>query len=378
MDYDVQREVVSNTYLDNLLETVLHKRHIPPIVLVADSIGLNDEEGHTGFHLPTFKILDGLQRTYRLNSIYRTIDYFYQLLSVKDTILEDSRLKISRNHSEKLVKLDSNSKMLFEIREKYNETFVPDQEPPNFLDSFDRNQWFEVWTGLSPEDEVKKMLVLNAGHKPVKTKHQLELLFLNLVPILNKSSGPEFKLKREKESSSSFVKNRKLGEFHFSHIITALLSMKEGEPQTTNIQLVHETQSDDFNFHEYEKYFDFKFLEEFLAALVEFDRKIYETYREPGLKWFGREVSLVGVLAALGFFCRLKDFSPIEGMQYFREHKSRIVNSLNLIQYEDLRNSLDLSKVNIGSVNKKAIFAGTLKILLGETESLDWKEIFGQ
>ena len=35
-DYDIQREIVANVYLDHLVETVLNKRHIPPIVLVAE------------------------------------------------------------------------------------------------------------------------------------------------------------------------------------------------------------------------------------------------------------------------------------------------------------------------------------------------------
>ena len=35
-EYEVQREIVSNDFLDDLVETVLEKKHIPNIVLVYD------------------------------------------------------------------------------------------------------------------------------------------------------------------------------------------------------------------------------------------------------------------------------------------------------------------------------------------------------
>lgn len=50
-DYEVQREIVSNVYLDHLVDTVLNRRHIPPIVLVVDgvdyTIGTSPAFAHT-------------------------------------------------------------------------------------------------------------------------------------------------------------------------------------------------------------------------------------------------------------------------------------------------------------------------------------------
>src|SRR4051812_28289158 len=73
-DYAVQREIVSNVYLDRLVDTVLERRHIPPIVLVAEA-GDYTEEGAELLVVRAFKILDGLQRTYRLQVIRETIRY---------------------------------------------------------------------------------------------------------------------------------------------------------------------------------------------------------------------------------------------------------------------------------------------------------------
>eukprot|EP01047_Picozoa_sp_COSAG01_P028049 COSAG01_NODE_1872_length_9006_cov_523.219153_2_plen_83_part_00 len=35
-NFEIQRQIVNNVYLDRLIETVLEKRHIPPIVLVLE------------------------------------------------------------------------------------------------------------------------------------------------------------------------------------------------------------------------------------------------------------------------------------------------------------------------------------------------------
>src|SRR5712671_2221640 len=70
-DYDVQREIVSNVYLDHLVDTVLAGKHIPPIVLVGGNHTRDGDE----LLIESFKILDGLQRTFRLQAIRLTITY---------------------------------------------------------------------------------------------------------------------------------------------------------------------------------------------------------------------------------------------------------------------------------------------------------------
>src|SRR5690554_6174009 len=69
--YEVQREIVNNSYLDNLISTIINHNHIPPIVLVVDEE--NYELQNSSLKISEFKILDGLQRTFRLKMIYDTI-----------------------------------------------------------------------------------------------------------------------------------------------------------------------------------------------------------------------------------------------------------------------------------------------------------------
>ena len=63
-EFDIQRGVVKNKYLDTILSSIQRKEPIPPLTLTTDSA---KEEGCTlSFDDGTFGILDGLQRTYRL------------------------------------------------------------------------------------------------------------------------------------------------------------------------------------------------------------------------------------------------------------------------------------------------------------------------
>ncbi len=118
-DYEVQREIVSNTYLDNLIETVLQKRHIPPIVLVVDS--KNFHFNGSELSIDEFKILDGLQRTYRLKLIWDTIRLFFLELSESEDILSLKRLQLSKQYSRNLDVINSNSRILETVISTYNQ-----------------------------------------------------------------------------------------------------------------------------------------------------------------------------------------------------------------------------------------------------------------
>lgn len=370
-DYEIQREIVSNIYLDNLIETILSKNHIPPIVLVIEPGEY--EEHEESLNVKNFKILDGLQRTFRLKSIWDTILLFNKELSENDIFLNYSKFKLSRTFSDKLLRINSSSNTLYRVLD-----FSKSNPALDLTDLYKENyQWFEIWTDLLPNEEVQKMLVLNAGHKPVKTHHQLELLFRNLLPIIKKVKPINFELIREKElSSTTFSKRRELGQFHFSHLISSILSYKEGKTITTNVDLIQKTQSEDFEMDEYNTYFTYEFFEKFILTLIELDTKVADIYKDLGLKWMGREVSLVGIFAATGNYCHERSLTPIIGLKLIHDKIINQVDKLNLDEYEKIRNNVDLSKINIGAVNKKAIFNAITDLLNNRIEKLNWLSYF--
>jgi len=369
-DYDVQREIVSNVYLDHLVDTVLQKGHIPPIVLVVDENNLKRENGT--LLIKTFKILDGLQRTFRLQAIGHTIKYCLEN-DLDDEYLDWSKFKFSRHFSEDLRKLNSNTDVLRSIllaRETFGDKALKETLSDN-------GQWFEVWTGLTPEQEIRKMLTLNAGHKPVKTRHQLELLFLNLLPILRSATNNRFQLVREKDvSSTQFSKNREIGHFHFAHLITALLSLYEGKAVATSTGLIQSIQSDDNVLEKYNDFLSADFLKSFISCMVKLDTLLANQYGALGTTWLGREVALAGLFGALG--AEATDATDrIHRMKALLDILQSNPKILNLSGFEKTRNSLDLSKVNIGNVNRAAIFSAIEQLLqTSSSKPINWHEHF--
>jgi hypothetical protein len=371
-DYEVQREIVTNSYLDKLIDTILNLKHIPPIVLVVEPGEFLENLGILEVY--KFKILDGLQRTYRLKIIWDTITLFKKEFENNPGLLQYSQFQLSRKYSKELSIINSNSKILQSISEYFakNETF-------DLRQLFNNNkQWFEIWTGLTPDDEVNKMLVLNAGHKPVKTKHQLELIFRNILPIIIKVENKSFELIREKEVSSiAFSKARKVGQFHFSQLIVSLLSLKEGKPITTNVNLVQKAQSTDFEIEEYNGYFKFSFIREFINTIIDLDKAVSEKFGDIGIKWIGREVSLVGLFSACGNYAYETKITPLEILSVMQRKICSNPSFLNLEDYEKVRNTMELSKVNIGNVNKNAIFNAISDTLKSNSiKTISWSIYF--
>lgn len=371
-DYDVQREIVTNVYLDHLVDTVLGKKHIPPIVLVVNDGDYMHKDSE--LEIKEFKILDGLQRTFRLQAIRNTIRYGLDNIADPAIYLDMNKFKFSRHFSAPLRELNSNTDMLRSVLQGLNE-----MGPEGLLDSFRKNnQWLEIWTGLTPDEEVRKMLTLNAGHKPVKTRHQLELLFLNLLPILREGEGIDFKLVREKEvSSTQFSKNRDCGSFHFAHIISSLLSFHAAKPVAPSTGLIQDIQASEANLDVYNEFISPEFLKYFVSFLVRLDRLISDQYGEVGVLWMGREVSLAGLFGALGAIAENSEERKQDVMRKFLSLLKEKPKVLNLKEFESVRNNLDLSKVNIGNINRVAIFNAIKRLF--ENDSLlkvDWRKHF--
>jgi hypothetical protein len=371
--YEVQREIVKNTYLDNLIITILDKKHIPQMVLVSNET----LSGETGELIRTthFKILDGLQRTYRLKSIFETVNFLKTKLIESDEILGLKKIQLSRTYKDELEKINSSSALLYRLLEYYKNQPVRSLASLDVL--FDRWQWFELWIGLTDRDEINKMLTLNAGHKPVKTQHQLELLFNNMISIFRSAQSNKFNLVRERDVPSiSYSKSRELGQFHFSHLITAILSFHEGIPLTNNVQLIQKAQANDFDDTIFDSLISYDFLFKFIECVLAIDVTLNTKYKDIGVRWIGRETSLVGLFAACGKFAKEKDFSAPESLDVLKNKIQNQPEYLQLDKFEEQRNRLDLAKVNIGSVNKRAVFKAVYDWLSGDMEAISWSVYF--
>ncbi|MCO5152834.1 MULTISPECIES: hypothetical protein [unclassified Shinella] len=360
-EYYVQRGIVSNRFLDNLWDTIEKKKHIPAIVLVADGQTPPRILGEKFVLGSDFKVLDGLQRSSRLKEAWEAVEFYN---SLDDSDASITPVKFARIHSEQLRKRDINSSLFQRIVKARREGSV-------LTELFENNSlWVEIWFNLNDSSQIQKMLVLNAGHKAVNIKHQVELLFIGYLPILQDALGGA-KIIREKEQSSlSYSKNREHGEFHFSHLISAFVSLNAGKPVTTNADFSASRSFDDVDDADTLLGTDQDLLISFSDLLQSLDRNLVT---EDGVKWLGREVVLVGIFGAIGAYARETDIPLSAALKEMTRCVPLFAASLDLEAFEKVRNSLDLSKVNLGSVNKNAVYKATLDFLKNpSSEPIAW------
>lgn len=371
--YFVQRGITSNRYLDNLWETVVEKKHIPLMVLVASSRD-GKPESSNDFELSRgWKILDGLQRTHRMKIMFDVAQHLLENVDEQPGLLSDLEpvSKIVRRHKSWLFENDCSSslfvKMLKSKRSMGDEAFrcVFD----------DVNLWLEVWFGLNENEQIQKMLILNAGHKSVNIKHQIELLFADYLNVLERNLGGSQILRERDKSSIAYSKSREVGQFHFSHLVTAFQSLDAGKPISTNADFAAEKSLAMPTGEDSKLEINIELLE----AFADFLHKLNEEFGrdEVSIKWLGREVVLAGIFGAIGKFSSEKRILKVSVLNDFGADLKDFSRWLELDKFEFARNGLNLAKVNIGNRNKMAVQNATLQFLSKSSHAPpDWRELF--
>jgi hypothetical protein len=364
-DFYIQRGIVTNRFLDNLWDTLSKKKHIPPIVLVAGA-GATRQKVGTTFDLGSeFKVLDGLQRSHRLKEIWDTITY------INEDFVDQPSLPVTR----------LTRQLASQIRKKglnpqiFQKVLEAKRNGVDGAELFEGNSiWLEIWFGLSEAQQIQKMLVLNAGHKSVNIKHQIELIFWSNFGVLAKSLTPSTVVREKDMASTTYSKARKSGEFHFAHLISAFVSLTEGETVTTNAEFsAAQSFSGDSGSDEALLQIDDRLLSAFANTLKILDVALND---ELGVRWLGREVVLVGIFGAIGAAAKKHPLTKIEALSNFNDRIGNFVEFLNLQGFEHWRNTLELSKVNIGTVNRRAVFNATLAFLENNISApINWRSM---
>ncbi|WP_016834627.1 hypothetical protein [Herbaspirillum lusitanum] len=367
-DFEVQRGIVANRYLDHLADTISRKKHIPPIVLIADDF--LESKDKTTLNVSSYKILDGLQRSHRLKVILDVLEFLVDQEEKED--IENNPSRFSRTHSADLRKMGGDIKL---VKSLVALGALDIQSAENFFDG--NNLWLEVWVHLSEAEQIEKMLLLNAGHKSVNIKHQLELLFLSTLFRLEDIAPKGVSFIREKEQSAiQYSKGRTVGQYHFSHIISALIALSAGKIINTNSDFVSDLQSNQNDYIELMEGFDLDLMKKFIQFLHSFDAELFSKYSDLGSKWLGREVVLIGLFAAIGEFSDECEQSVDKTLTELKKKIPVIVSALKLKDFEVERNNVELNKVNVGNVNKKAVYRA-LYAILREEKFKSWKHYFG-
>lgn len=372
--YDVQRGIVKNIYLDKLSDTIFEKGHIPPIVLISPSVK-DQLEKDKNIEIKSFNILDGLQRTFRIKRIWDSGGFIFR----NEIDRSFSRSMLIKKFNQEMTSLDIDPSEIIGLAKKIQDCGIDQKIFESF---FSENKiWIEIWGNLKRNQQINKMLTLNAGHKPMQKRHQLELLFLNLEQTLideGLGQSSKFQVVREKDVSvTMFQKNKVPFQFHLSILIASVISYVHGKVIIPGVSLVKDIQDqgtsiiegdDELNIDEL---FNEQFYEPFISLLLELDKKNQDD--ENVLRWSARETVLPGIFAALGKVRIDQEASIEKSLNLFASIVKRSgKNFFNIKEFEEVRAKIPVQKVNVGRHLRELVFQGVLDVIANSRNEIKW------
>jgi len=368
-DYDIQRGIINNFFLEDLAKTLKEGEFIPSIILV-----LNNNSDSNGEELIVekgdFNILDGLQRTVRLKKLLEATKFINKY---------ESEIKEFKSNFQIRKFFRENNKNVYQTDADY---VIKALENVLELKHFDRLQWFEVWENLGKEEQIKKMIIFNAGHKSMDIKHQLELIFLNSIDLekykkcsnleftkTNKCDKQEICIIHSKEIlARSFYSKKRRGAIHFTLLIDAIIAMENKKPFTIDQKSI-------VNFQK--KYEEYKIIQKivslYIQQLISFfsslDEIFCNEYKEKGLEFLGRESVIIGLFAAIGNIINIENFE--KDLEDIKNKIQENIDCYNIDSFEKMKKKVDVTAFNIGEIMKETVYYLTLHILKGKKISFE-------
>jgi hypothetical protein len=366
-NFDIQRKIVDNHFLNSLYTSVENGMPFPAITLTSI---VDFKEGTDDIDLNSCQIIDGLQRTFRLWSLWYTYE-----LSLQHNV--SSNTDVWSILSEDCIgKYIIETKVLnrTSLKELFTGEKIEDSKIYHIIKSFDSyDVIFNVWYNLSDEDVVKLMLILNAGQKSVSSIHQYELIYLRYFEHNKLNLPPKVKILRQREQSYAIIRTaeREIGTFALSSVMVAFQSYYKGKPLR-----VKQVNKIDFNDDVISSYFTNGMgsdaLSNFIKCLYSLDSKIacINSYSKT---WIAKDTTLSGIFAAIGQLTDANiDYDDFTFAEKYIE--SIQVEDLALDNFRSAYDSLSSVRVNVGSVVRNAIYKAFLTYVPGK--QISWSNLF--
>lgn len=362
-NYDIQRRIVKNSYLDKLWPTIYSGDPLPSITLTA-----NVKEDIDNSSVDEFEILDGLQRSFRLWAI-KYLDDLLKRMNTQDVSVLIEAMREDENGKRLLDSKVINRSILRKLltNDKIN--------IENLMKCYAKQDIvLNVWSGLNDEEIINKMLTLNAGQRSVSSTHQFELMFLHYFKKLEVPRGVQIIRERDEEYFSVKNKERKCGQILMSSIIIAIQSLIERKPvriQTVNALRINDSVVEESS----ASFFTKDNLEAFINRLLELDEKFYNV--QIG-SWIMKDTTLSGLFAAIGAVYNQEWTYNVPSMLDFIHNKITVLNdkNINYNEFQGAYNNLSSVTVNIGNAVRKAVYIYFKNLFLNKPMS--WQEAFNR
>lgn len=358
-NYEIQRGIVSNPFLDTILNAVNSNTPLAPISLVTKNVGAVCDT----VEIKQFNILDGLQRTFRLWIYYQLSKLAVEKSSGDYKIITEEFRDTCDNYS--MAVSPRQVRSLFKKESKINVWNLKDKYA-NF------DLYLYLWSGLSVDQEIKQMLILNAGQKQMNLNHQFELMYIRLFTE-NEFSDDRIKIIRSKDRKP---KERKVGEYLLSSVIIGVQSLVNMKPMRLSRDMLYKDYDSQSNISlsAVEDVFTIEFIQRFLDILLQLDSKISSC--QALSDWFVKDTTIAGVMAGIGASINSLSCAPSEILNRMNASVAKIKNAddFALLQYEGAYKKLSSAKLNIGKVVRKAIMFYTEALL--KEKQMSWVDAF--
>lgn len=358
--YEIQRGIVSNPFLDTILDAVVENKPLAPVSLVSKDF----EDGDKTLSINQFNILDGLQRTFRFWIYYQLAKLAkeknsndYRLVTKEfKTICDDYSLAVSPRQVRGLFKHD-NAINVWNLNELYS----------NF------DLYLYIWTDLSVDQEIKQMLILNAGQKQMSLNHQFELIYMRLFEENTFDEG-KIKILRSKDGK---ITNRNIGEYSMSTVIIGVQSLVNMKPMRLSRDMLYKDDfQNDMLLSSMDGVFTIGFVRKFLDMFNILDKKI--SVNQEYSNWFAKDTTISGMMVGIGQHIQALNHDSSYVLANLSQSVESIVGAeaFRLDEYNKVYSELSGAKVNIGKVLRRAVMIYTQNVLDGT--AMSWKEAFNQ
>lgn len=244
------------------------------------------------------------------------------------------------------------------LRQTFEE--LNDEERPTFLA---RSLRLEIWVNIAFFPLAYRMLLLNAGQRPMSMKHQIDVLSGGLAEDLQDLPGIE--IIRQKDHR----RRVRPGQFHLSTLAQAFQAWMQKNPNVDRTNLVVETMvvdealeslgidltDDDGNQRD-----GFRQLVEWL---LELDRILGEDQN----RFFGNDTVVLGFAAAIGFAHKnetLQSRLPSAMAKMIADAENDTENPLGVLTFEQIRKSVDTKRSNVGEATRGLVFRAVREYIM--------------
>ncbi len=233
----------------------------------------------------------------------------------------------------------------------------------------------EVWPDISLKALTYRMILLNAGQKPMSLKHQLEVVSSALCDHLNQELAGEIEIYREKDTD----RRSGPGQYRFALIASAFQAFVQKAP---HIDLRNEVISELNQTDALESYGKSINSEstsdpttafvDYVRFLIEFDRRVCRIYPESrvdshgdvlpsGITLFSRDTFQLGLAAAYSWCNEYKPAalaaSKVRLLEILDEAMAATNDPLAIGRLEKIQTGFK-RKDNVGEQTRSLIFAG--------------------